>query len=51
MAVDSDHPIFTSHVQDTVTEKVRRCDTAAALCERLARSMAWQVLPEVGPDP
>ncbi|CAK9091148.1 Reverse transcriptase domain-containing protein [Durusdinium trenchii] len=35
-------------VEDTVTEKVRRCDTAAALCERLARSMAWQVLPEAG---
>eukprot|EP00913_Durusdinium_trenchii_P021749 g20435.t1 len=39
---------FREDERDTVTEKVRRCDTAAALCERLARSMAWQVLPEAG---
>ena len=33
--------------KETVSEKVRRCDAAAELCERLARRMEWQLNPEV----
>lgn len=33
-------------VEETVSEKVRRCDAAAELCERLARRMEWQLNPE-----
>lgn len=33
-------------VEETVSEKVRRCDTAAEMCERLARRMEWQLNPE-----
>jgi len=33
-------------VEETVAEKVRRCDVAAERCERLARRMEWQLSPE-----
>ena len=34
--------------QETVAEKVRRCDSAAEVCERLARRMEWQMAGGVG---